>query len=170
MRNSCINKLSGGLFLGLCASTSILSAALPEPCAPGAQLKAPAAQPSDLTVKVELVGTMPTVGDANNLASPVAYSNDEMFLIDQANANIYSYCASKKISQCDNGSRINQIFYTIDLPPGLGIPGGNRGTGLEICRQRAGKGHRVIMGSDRYGWPGCTEKCREGRRYRSLAD
>ena len=127
MKNNFANKLFGLLFLGLFASTSTLSAALPEPCSPEDPLKAPAAMPSDLTLKVELVGTMPTAGGPNNLASPVAYKHNEMFLIDQANANIFSYCTSKKESQCDNGSRLNQIFDAEDVPPGLGDPGGNRG-------------------------------------------
>ena len=120
-------KITGGVFLGFFVSTSVVSAALPEPCAAGAQLKAPAAVLSDLTVKVELMGTMPTVDVANNLASPVAYKHNEMFLIDQANANLYSYCTSDKVSKCKNGTRLNQIFYTADVPPSLGAPGGNRG-------------------------------------------
>lgn len=128
MKRNFINKLSGGVFLGLFASTSIVSAALPEPCAPGGPLKAPVADLSDLTVKVELVGTMPTVGGPNNLASPVTYKKNEMFLIDQAYGNLYSYCTSNKVSKCKNGTRLNQIFYTIDVPPSLGDPGGNRET------------------------------------------
>ena len=127
MKGDLINKLSRGMFLGLFASTSVVSAALPEPCAPYDQLKAPVAELSDLTVKVELVGTMPTVGGPNNLASPVIYKKNEMFLVDQANANLYSYCTSNKVSKCKNGTRLNQIFYTADVPPSLGAPGGNRG-------------------------------------------
>ena len=55
-----------------------------------AQLIAPTPSPSNLTVEVEYVGTMPKAPGFNNIASPQPYGPDELFLISHVPTNVFS--------------------------------------------------------------------------------
>jgi hypothetical protein len=74
-------------------------------------------EPSDITVRIELVGNMPAVlgptlnplGNATNLASPVPINN-KLYLIDQNDA-IYRL----------NGKTVQQIFQVYEAPAGLDL-------------------------------------------------
>ena len=86
-------------------------------CAPASQaeLIAPTPGPSDLTVEVKHVGTMPmSVGD--NIASPQPYGKNELFLISHRPTAVYS------VDTRDD--QITQIYSPADTPAEI-TPTGN---------------------------------------------
>ena len=54
------------------------------------ELLAPQPEPSNITVKVEYVGSMP-VEVPSNINSPVAYGKKELLLVDQLQGKLYSF-------------------------------------------------------------------------------
>lgn len=79
---------------------------------------APVASPSDLTVKVEFVDNVSAGG---NLGTPIPYGLKELFIVDQGEGKISSYCTRENVNKCPSPDRITEIFNTSMAPAGITI-------------------------------------------------
>ena len=80
------------------------------------ELIAPTPSPSNLTVEVEYVGTMPTVSGFNNIASPQPYGWKELFLISHVPSSVFSVDTQT--------GQTTQIYDSSQTPAGLDPAGG----------------------------------------------